>query len=116
MEGNLTDAPKTPSVTVSPSGEVEEGSSVTLSCSSDANPAANYTWFKEHDDSVVGSGPTYTLTKMTSEHKERYYCQADNAIGHQNSNSVKVTGNGCFKNNPHSSKSTQSLKGTMTDR
>ncbi|CAL8398870.1 unnamed protein product [Arctogadus glacialis] len=40
----VTDAPKTPSVTVSPSGEVEEGSSVTLSCSSDANPAAKYTW------------------------------------------------------------------------
>ncbi|CAL8401720.1 unnamed protein product [Gadus morhua 'NCC'] len=42
-------APKTPSVTVSPSGEIEEGSSVTLSCSSDANPAANYTWFKKKE-------------------------------------------------------------------
>ncbi|XP_042244940.1 uncharacterized protein LOC121881289 [Thunnus maccoyii] len=38
-------APKVPSVSLSPSGEIEEGSSLTLACSSDANPAANYTWF-----------------------------------------------------------------------
>ncbi|KAG7219918.1 hypothetical protein INR49_018507, partial [Caranx melampygus] len=40
-------APKLPSVSVSPSAEIVEGSSVTLTCSSDANPAANYTWYKE---------------------------------------------------------------------
>ena len=69
----MTDAPKTPSVTVSPSGEIEEGSSVTLSCSSDANPAANYTWFKEHEDSVRESGKHYTITNITSEHGGNYY-------------------------------------------
>ncbi|XP_030204698.1 sialic acid-binding Ig-like lectin 14 [Gadus morhua] len=78
-------APKTPSVTVSPSGEVEEGSSVTLSCSSDANPAAKFTWFKEHDDSVKGSGQNYTITNIKSELGGNYYCQAHNAIGHHNS-------------------------------
>ncbi|CAL8399026.1 unnamed protein product [Arctogadus glacialis] len=77
-------APKTPSVTVSPSGEIEEGSSVTLSCSSDANPAANYTWFREHQDSVKESGQNYTITNITSEHGGNYYCQAHNAIGHHN--------------------------------
>nr|XP_033472412.1 B-cell receptor CD22-like [Epinephelus lanceolatus] len=39
-------APKLPSVSVSPSAEIVEGSSVTLTCSSDANPAATYTWYK----------------------------------------------------------------------
>ncbi|KAK0155019.1 B-cell receptor CD22 [Merluccius polli] len=78
-------APKTPSVSVSPSGEIAEGSSVTLSCSSDANPAANYTWFKEHDDSVGESGQNYTITNITSELGGHYYCQAHNAIGHHNS-------------------------------
>ncbi|CAL8294265.1 unnamed protein product [Lota lota] len=86
-------APKTPSVTVSPSGEIEEGSSVTLSCSSDANPAANYTWFKEHDDSVKESGQNYTITNITSELGRNYYCQAHNAIGLHNSTFllIKVT-------------------------
>ncbi|KAK0150447.1 B-cell receptor CD22 [Merluccius polli] len=78
-------APNTPSVSVSPSGEIAEGSSVTLSCSSDANPAANYTWFKEHDDSVGESGQNYTITNITSELGGHYYCQAHNAIGHHNS-------------------------------
>ncbi|XP_056440769.1 B-cell receptor CD22-like [Gadus chalcogrammus] len=77
-------APKTPSVTVNPSGEIEEGSSVTLSCSSDANPAANYTWFREHGDSVRESGQNYTITNITSEHGGNYYCQAHNAIGLHN--------------------------------
>ncbi|XP_037620241.1 B-cell receptor CD22-like isoform X2 [Sebastes umbrosus] len=40
--------PKLPSVSVSPSGEIVEGSSVTLTCSSDANPAARYTWYKKN--------------------------------------------------------------------
>ncbi|CAL8294260.1 unnamed protein product [Lota lota] len=86
-------APKTPSVTVSPSGEIEEGSSVTLSCSSDANPAANYTWFKEHDDSVKESGQNYTITYIISELGGNYYCQAHNAIGLHNSTFlvIKVT-------------------------
>ncbi|KAK0140400.1 B-cell receptor CD22 [Merluccius polli] len=80
-----TDAPKTPSVSVSPSGEIAEGSSVTLSCSSDANPAAKYTWFKEHEDSVGESGQNYTITNFTSELGGHYYCQAHNAIGRHNS-------------------------------
>ncbi|CAL8399106.1 unnamed protein product [Arctogadus glacialis] len=85
--------PKTPSVTVSPSGEIEEGSSVTLSCSSDANPAANYTWFREHEDSVKELGQNYTITNITSDLGGNYYCQAHNAIGLHNSTFlfIKVT-------------------------
>ena len=97
----LTDAPKTPSVTVRPSGELEEGSSVTLSCSSDANPSANYTWFKEHDDSVGQSGQNYTITNITSELGGNYYCQAHNAIAHHNSTFLIIKGNCQFKRNTH---------------
>ncbi|XP_059903342.1 B-cell receptor CD22-like [Gadus macrocephalus] len=85
LRSPLVYAPKTPSVTVSPSGEIVKGSSVTLSCTSDANPAADYTWFKEHDDSVGQSGQNYTITNITSELGGNYYCQAHNAIGHHNS-------------------------------
>ena len=75
----LTDAPKTPSVTVSPSGEIEEGSSVTLSCSSDANPAATYTWFRvisAHSSREVkqGVGPHLVFRSILSSDSGQYYC------------------------------------------
>ncbi|XP_030205134.1 carcinoembryonic antigen-related cell adhesion molecule 5-like isoform X4 [Gadus morhua] len=84
-------APKTPSRTMSPSGEIEEGSSVTLSCSSDANPAANYTWFREHEDSVKGSRQNYTITNITSVLGGNYFCQAHNAIGLHSSPFLLIT-------------------------
>ncbi|XP_078126556.1 basement membrane-specific heparan sulfate proteoglycan core protein-like [Sander vitreus] len=61
--------PKLPSVSVSPSAEIVEGSSVTLTCSSDANPAANYTWYKENEDSPKASGQIFTITDIRAEHK-----------------------------------------------
>ncbi|KAI4893207.1 hypothetical protein NFI96_008249, partial [Prochilodus magdalenae] len=44
-------------VAVSISGKIVEGSSVNLTCSSDANPPVkNYTWFKDNGASPVGFG------------------------------------------------------------
>ncbi|XP_053274738.1 B-cell receptor CD22 isoform X1 [Pleuronectes platessa] len=74
-------APKPPSVSVSPSGEIMEGSSVTLTCSSDANPAANYTWYKEDEDSPTASGQIFTITNITAEHGGKYQCEAQNTHG-----------------------------------
>ncbi|KAM9363779.1 B-cell receptor CD22-like [Symphorus nematophorus] len=76
---------KLPSVSVSPSAEIVEGSSVTLTCSSDANPAANYTWYKENEDSPKASGQNFTITNIRAEHSGNYYCEAQNTIGRQNS-------------------------------
>nr|XP_046234656.1 B-cell receptor CD22-like [Scatophagus argus] len=77
--------PKLPSVSVSPSAEIVEGSSVTLSCSSDANPAANYTWYKENEDSPKASGQNFTITDFRAEHSGNYYCEAQNIRGsHKN--------------------------------
>ncbi|XP_063331686.2 B-cell receptor CD22-like, partial [Pelmatolapia mariae] len=77
--------PKLPSVSVSPSAEIVEGSSVTLTCSSDANPAANYTWYKEDEDSPKASGHNFTITDFRPEHIGSYYCVAQNTRGHHNS-------------------------------
>ena len=68
---------------------------MTLSCSSVAYPAANYTWFKEHDDSVKETGQNLTITNITSELGGNYYCEAHNAIGRHNSTFlfINVTGN-----------------------
>ncbi|CAI5681309.1 unnamed protein product [Oreochromis niloticus] len=78
-------APKLPSVSVSPSAEIVEGSSVTLTCSSDANPAANYTWYKENEDSPKTSGHNFTISNIRPEHSGRYYCVAQNSRGTRNS-------------------------------
>ncbi|XP_033985942.1 B-cell receptor CD22-like [Trematomus bernacchii] len=78
-------APKLPSVSVRPSAEIEEGSSVTLTCSSDANPAANYTWYKEDEDSPKASGQIFNITDFRAEHSGSYSCGALNKLGHSNS-------------------------------
>uniref|UniRef100_A0A3B4X5Z7 Ig-like domain-containing protein n=1 Tax=Seriola lalandi dorsalis TaxID=1841481 RepID=A0A3B4X5Z7_SERLL len=81
----LSDAPKLLSVSVSPSGEIVEGSSVNLSCSSDANPAANYTWYKQNEDSPKASGQIFTITDLRPEHSGNYYCEAQNTRGRRSS-------------------------------
>uniref|UniRef100_A0A3Q3MVQ1 Ig-like domain-containing protein n=1 Tax=Labrus bergylta TaxID=56723 RepID=A0A3Q3MVQ1_9LABR len=74
-----------PSVSVSPSAEIVEGSSVTLTCSSDANPAANYTWFKEDEDSPTASGQIFNINNTSPEHSGHYICIAQNTRGRHNS-------------------------------
>ncbi|XP_053181601.1 B-cell receptor CD22-like [Scomber japonicus] len=78
-------APKLPSVSLSPSAEIVEGSSVNLTCSSDANPAANYTWYKKNEDSPKASGQIFTITDVRPEHSGNYYCVAQNRRGRHNS-------------------------------
>ncbi|KAM8772580.1 B-cell receptor CD22-like [Acanthopagrus schlegelii] len=82
--------PRLPSVSVSPSAEIVEGSSVTLTCSSDANPAANYTWYKENEDSPKASGQIFTITDFRAEHSGNYSCEAQNRRG-RNKTSVHLT-------------------------
>ncbi|XP_047433574.1 Fc receptor-like protein 2 isoform X2 [Mugil cephalus] len=79
--------PRRPSVSVSSSGEIVEGGSVTLTCSSDANPAATYTWYKENEDSPKASGQTFTIADSRPEHSGNYYCEAQNIRGRHNSTS-----------------------------
>lgn len=69
---------------VSPSGEIVEGGSVTLTCHSDANPAADYTWYKEDGDSPIASGQNLTLSNITFKHSGNYYCDAHNIRGRRN--------------------------------
>ncbi|XP_034391469.1 B-cell receptor CD22-like isoform X2 [Cyclopterus lumpus] len=76
--------PRLPSVSVSPS-EIVEGSSVTLTCSSDANPAANYTWYKEDEDSPTASGQIFIINDFRAEHSGSYSCEAQNNRGRSTS-------------------------------
>uniref|UniRef100_A0A8C2XMV1 Ig-like domain-containing protein n=1 Tax=Cyclopterus lumpus TaxID=8103 RepID=A0A8C2XMV1_CYCLU len=79
--------PRLPSVSVSPS-EIVEGSSVTLTCSSDANPAASYTWYKKNQTRPHGEGDIYRFTSISSEDRGIYYCKAENKHGEINSSSL----------------------------
>ncbi|KAJ7984052.1 hypothetical protein DPEC_G00367400 [Dallia pectoralis] len=88
----LTDGPRNPSVSVSPSGEIVEGSLVTLTCSSDANPPVyNYTWYKKNVTSPKASGQSYSITNIRSEDSGEYYCVAENGIGSNNSTDLMIT-------------------------
>ncbi|KAL6482133.1 hypothetical protein MHYP_G00102320 [Metynnis hypsauchen] len=74
--------PKSISVSISHSGEIVEGSSVTVTCSSDGNPPVKiYTWFKEGGTSPVGSGQNYSIISITADHTGLYYCEAQNDHG-----------------------------------
>ncbi|CAJ1052898.1 Hypothetical predicted protein [Xyrichtys novacula] len=86
--------PKLPSVSVSPSAEIDEGSSVTLTCSSDANPAANYTWYKENEIFPQALGQTFTITDFSASNSGNYYCEAHNGIGFHNSTSILIVVSG----------------------
>ncbi|ROL52017.1 B-cell receptor CD22 [Anabarilius grahami] len=88
---DVTDPPKSVSVSISPSGEIVSGDSVTLNCSSDSNPPAlNFSWFKENETSSVGSGQSFSISSFNSSFSGRFYCEAQNKYGSQRSASVSL--------------------------
>ncbi|XDV16259.1 hypothetical protein PO909_016052 [Leuciscus waleckii] len=92
---NVMYPPRNVSVSMSGSGVIVEGDSVTLNCISDSNPPAlNFSWFKENETSAVGSGQSFSALQSG-----RFYCQAHNQHGSQRSDAVTVTGE-AFINTP----------------
>ncbi|KAM9309974.1 uncharacterized protein KZ484_025901 [Pholidichthys leucotaenia] len=84
--------PKNTSLSIDPIGSVLEGTFVTLTCTSIANPAAvNFTWFRQagRQKEVVGSGQNFTfiVTKLSDDH---YYCEALNIHGAESSQPVRI--------------------------
>ncbi|XP_034556031.1 uncharacterized protein LOC117824603 [Notolabrus celidotus] len=81
-------APKVPSVLVTSSGEILENSSVTLTCSSDANPEANYAWYKKNGDQDVqplSNTSQLVFSSFQSSDSGEYYCVAENVLGKRTS-------------------------------
>uniref|UniRef100_A0A3Q3F3Z7 Ig-like domain-containing protein n=1 Tax=Labrus bergylta TaxID=56723 RepID=A0A3Q3F3Z7_9LABR len=85
----IYNAPKLPSVSVSPSAEIVEGSSVTLTCSSDANPAPEYTWYNMNGHELSKESEL-VFSSVQSSDSGRYYCKAKNDLGERISGYVKV--------------------------
>uniref|UniRef100_A0A3Q3L105 B-cell receptor CD22 n=1 Tax=Mastacembelus armatus TaxID=205130 RepID=A0A3Q3L105_9TELE len=82
-------APKLLSVSVSPSAEIVEGSSLTLTCSSDANPAAKHTWYKRNH-TLLSKEPQLLFNSIQSTDSGEYYCTAENDLGKTTSGSIFI--------------------------
>ncbi|XP_067260935.1 B-cell receptor CD22-like [Chanodichthys erythropterus] len=85
---NVMYAPKSASVSISPSGEIVSGDSVTLNCSSDSNPPAEIRWFKGRK--FVGSGRIYSISKISSDDSGEYKCRSRNEHGEKYSAAVTL--------------------------
>ncbi|XP_037642064.1 myelin-associated glycoprotein-like isoform X5 [Sebastes umbrosus] len=82
LTADVSYSPKDTTVSVHPSGPVPEGSNVTLTCSSTANPAVrSYTWYRADggQETVVGTG--HVLTIKASKDDGPFFCKAQNDIG-----------------------------------
>ncbi|KAL3980387.1 mannose receptor, C type [Sarotherodon galilaeus] len=88
---DITYSPKNVTVSVSPSGPVPENSNVTLTCSSNANPAVeNYTWYRADGDQENFIGTGTSLNIKVSIDRRRFFCKAENQIGVGRSNLTHV--------------------------
>ncbi|XP_026228197.1 hemicentin-1-like isoform X2 [Anabas testudineus] len=83
------------SIEVSQPGSLALGKNVSLTCSSAANPAADYTWYKGASSSSpllqVGSGRVLPLLSVEASHTGLYLCRARNSVGENNSTEVLLT-------------------------
>uniref|UniRef100_A0AAV2M9M5 Ig-like domain-containing protein n=1 Tax=Knipowitschia caucasica TaxID=637954 RepID=A0AAV2M9M5_KNICA len=74
--------PRNTNVTVSPSGAVAEHSHMSLSCSSDANPAVqHYHWYKADGGTHTSIGNSSVLHMNASRETTAVFCQAQNELG-----------------------------------
>ncbi|XP_067260938.1 pregnancy-specific beta-1-glycoprotein 11-like isoform X2 [Chanodichthys erythropterus] len=76
---NVMYSPVNPVISISPSGEIVSGDSVTLICSSDSNPPAESSWFK--GGTFVGSGRIFNISKISSDDSGEYKCRSINEHG-----------------------------------
>ncbi|XP_077432215.1 B-cell receptor CD22-like [Vanacampus margaritifer] len=84
----LGHAPRSTSIQVSLLGEVSEGGSVTLSCSSEAAPPVeSFAWFKDMETGSIPDsfGPQHHLSHLKYTDRGEYYCVARNSLGTERS-------------------------------
>src|SRR4029434_2665798 len=71
---SLTDAPQT-SVSISPHGNIQEGTDVTLTCTSTSDlPVRSYSWYKNRSLIAMGTEKTYTIKHIIPEDSGQYKC------------------------------------------
>ncbi|KAI3361280.1 hypothetical protein L3Q82_013461 [Scortum barcoo] len=84
-------SPKRTTVSVSPSGPVAENSTVTLTCSSTANPAVtNYTWYRADGGQETFMGTGAVLKIIVFKDSGHLFCVAENDLGAGRSNISQI--------------------------
>ncbi|KAG8511583.1 Vascular cell adhesion protein 1, partial [Galemys pyrenaicus] len=77
-------SPRVPTIWVSPSPTLEEGSSVNMTCSSDDLPAPKIQWSRQLSDGdlqLLSENKTFSLTSTKMEDSGIYVCEAINQVG-----------------------------------
>ncbi|XP_053363088.1 B-cell receptor CD22 isoform X2 [Clarias gariepinus] len=69
--------------------DVKEGEQLTISCSSNAHPKANFTWFKRNG-SFSQTGENLTFLNITTQEGGMFYCQAKNEYGTDTSLDINI--------------------------
>lgn len=70
-----------------------EGDSLFLTCDTDANPGATYSWYKEEEDGgrdLLKRTMKLYIPAMQSSDFGSYYCIAENQLGSKRSNSTLI--------------------------
>uniref|UniRef100_A0A668U9U9 Ig-like domain-containing protein n=1 Tax=Oreochromis aureus TaxID=47969 RepID=A0A668U9U9_OREAU len=78
-------------ISVSPSGPIREQQKVTLTCSSNANPAVeNYAWYRagRNEETLIGIGRTLNVAVSTI--NSIFFCKATNKIGVEQSSNLQI--------------------------
>uniref|UniRef100_A0A3Q3LMV7 Ig-like domain-containing protein n=1 Tax=Labrus bergylta TaxID=56723 RepID=A0A3Q3LMV7_9LABR len=84
-------SPKGTTVSVSPSGPVQEDTNVTLTCSANANPAVkNYTWYRADGGQETFMGTGRVLNIKASRERGPFFCRAANEEGSGRSNNTQM--------------------------
>ncbi|XP_071325025.1 B-cell receptor CD22-like [Trachinotus anak] len=89
---NVQYAPKRVTLSVSPSGDVVQGSSATFTCSSEANPPvtpSGYSLYK--DGQFISSGQNHTISDIQPSLSGLYLCQAWNNISRRGVDLINST-------------------------
>ncbi|KAG7229455.1 hypothetical protein INR49_012854 [Caranx melampygus] len=87
----LGHSPRSTSITVFPPGEVSEGGSVTLTCTSDAAPPVeSFAWFKDMESGSIPDSfrPQLHLPHLKHTDRGEYFCVARNSLGTDRSNAL----------------------------
>uniref|UniRef100_A0A3Q0T1L0 B-cell receptor CD22 n=1 Tax=Amphilophus citrinellus TaxID=61819 RepID=A0A3Q0T1L0_AMPCI len=87
---NVKYPPKLVSVSASSSNEIKEGRSVTLTCNSDANPAAEHFWYKDGDPNPLSNERQLSFSSVQSSDSGEYFCAAENNLGRRTSESIVI--------------------------